>query len=1366
MEPCVNAGSYDGDGGWGWAQTRPDGTYVLEGLATGDYRVEADASDQGFTRQFFSSTDDWGLAERVTATAGLTTSNIDFVLTSGGAISGFVTNEAGGAPVANADVWAERYDCCGGGNGARTALDGSYEITGLAQGDYRVQVRTEHGGFVGEFYDDTTDWAQATRVPVGSGTTTQAIDFSLGSGGAISGTVTDEVTGLPLADVNVWAEIYDCCGAGNWAQTGADGTYRIEGLPSGDYRVTVDTFDQGYVREFFASTTDWNEASKVTVTAGAETANVDFSLVTGGTIAGRVTRESDGTPVADADVWADTYDCCGGGNGARTNANGEYVIEGLTQGSYRVQVRADEHGLVGEFYPSTTDWALATPVDVVPGTPTENIDFSLLGGGSITGHVYEADGTTALVGANVFANSETAGWGHARTDGNGFYEISGLASGSYHVEADASDRGFVREFYDDTTDYGSASPVPVTAGTSTPNIDFVMTSGGSISGVVYDTDGVTPLGDVDISANSEVGGGGHTRSRGDGSYKIEGLATGVYRVSANLEGYIHLFYSSTPSYDEATLVDVTTGAETQGIDIVMQTGGSISGTVVTANPGDPIAGVDVWANSYDGAGGGNGTRTNLDGTYEITGLAPDQYRVRAQKSDAGYVGEWYDDTTDWGAATPVVVAAGAPTTGIDFDLGSGGAISGFVFNASGTDPIAGADVWAESFVCCGGGNGARTASDGSYRIDGLSPGDYRVQASNPGFAFEYYDNTDSYDSSTPVTVTSDGDRSGVNFTLDQAGTISGTVYNASGTAPIENANVWANRQDGGGGSGAQTAADGTYTVDSLTGGSYIVSAMKDGYITEFYQEVSDYESSTEVVVVGGQDRPNVDFTLETGGSISGTVVNASGTPVVGANVGAHPAGGGCCGGGAPTRLDGTYTITGLATGSYLVIADRDGFVQTFFDGVANHASATPVAVVAGAESQNVDFVLLSGGAISGVVRNASGTAPLPNVEVRAQPFGGGPGEDVLTGADGSYRIDDLGPGQYRVVAGGQNYIEEFWQETPEYASATPVTVVQGGDEQGIDFTLESGGSISGMVYNAAGTVPTGDADVWVEEVDGPEEGPGGPPPLGTRSLPDGSYTISGLLPGQYIVQARADNHALEYYLEAFNFASATPVSVTAGADRGNTDFTLEPAGTISGTVTQEVGGAPIGDVRVFASPAALGWPPEDIELGARTEGDGSYTIEGVPAGDYLVTALAGDQDYVIEFYDDTTFPASSTDVTVTAGADRGGVDFDLIQGGSISGTIFEDDGTTPIEGIEVFALRTPDGTPIGFTGSGPDGSYTLGGLPAGNYLLLASDEEDLGFRDELYDDVADLEDFGSATPVPVTGTDNTPDIDFTLVAVP
>ncbi len=172
------------------------------------------------------------------------------------------------------------------------------------------------------------------------------------------------------------------------------------------------------------------------------------------------------------------------------------------------------------------------------------------------------------------------------------------------------------------------------------------------------------------------------------------------------------------------------------------------------------------------------------------------------------------------------------------------------------------------------------------------------------------------------------------------GSIAGTITDSVTGLPIAGAKVMA----GCCGRSATTADDGTYTIANLPAGDYTVKAMKCGaYVMKTYP--------TPVHVEEGQAVTGIDIALAPlgggggNGSISGTVYDKkTNAPIAGARVTA-----GCCGKYALTAEDGTYTITGLADGSYTVKAMKSGYqCATYPD---------PVVIQGGGAVTGIDFYL-------------------------------------------------------------------------------------------------------------------------------------------------------------------------------------------------------------------------------------------------------------------------------------------------------------------------------------------------------------------------------------------------------------------------
>lgn len=422
------------------------------------------------------------------------------------------------------------------------------------------------------------------------------------AGGSISGTITAESDGSPLADIPVRA-LNPRTGAHRGARTDATGHYVVENLRPGKYVVLAS--GNGYLPELYDNVNPRNfaDATRVEVTTGNETANVDFALSQGGSISGVVTAAAGGSPLANIRVFAvpagvhppeagDTaepdgakFEPTGSGPadapedrperkhkrpGAVTDDTGHYTITGLPTGDFIVVAGAGSDYMPQPYSEGGTE---PTPVHVNAGEETTGIDFALSAGGSITGRVTDEAGAP-IANARVRAiDPDTHARGGARTDDDGNYSISGLKTGSYLVSANAP--GYLPQFYNGAADRDSATPVAVTEGSTTPGIDFALSSGGSISGVVTDEESGDPLaGRVVIAGSAEttVEFALHRRARTDeaGRYTITGLPSGSYIVGVpGGHGYAGEFYDNVRSRDAATPVEVTVGSATGNIKFAL-----------------------------------------------------------------------------------------------------------------------------------------------------------------------------------------------------------------------------------------------------------------------------------------------------------------------------------------------------------------------------------------------------------------------------------------------------------------------------------------------------------------------------------------------------------------------------------------------------------------------------------------------------------------------------------------------------------------------------------------------------------------------------------------------------------------------------
>jgi len=131
-----------------------------------------------------------------------------------------------------------------------------------------------------------------------------------------------------------------------------------------------------------------------------------------------------------------------------------------------------------------------------------------------------------------------------------------------------------------------------------------------------------------------------------------------------------------------------------------------------------------------------------------------------------------------------MVTAGATTSGINAGMGAGGSISGTIVADGSGSPLAG--MCAVAFPITGGTGTSSppTASDGAYVVAGVAVGTYRVRfndcVGSVDYATEYYDNTQSLNSVTSVSVTA-----GPNLVVAKVGANGNvTVYNNQGSIDV------------------------------------------------------------------------------------------------------------------------------------------------------------------------------------------------------------------------------------------------------------------------------------------------------------------------------------------------------------------------------------------------------------------------------------------------------------------------------------------------------------------------------------------------------------------------------------------------------
>jgi hypothetical protein len=290
------------------------------------------------------------------------------------------------------------------------------------------------------------------------------------------------------------------------------------------------------------------------------------------------------------------------------------------------------------------------------------------GTGKLRGKVVASDTGSVVRRAQVRISGADIGTKTAFTDAQGRYEFKDLPAGRFTVSVSKS--GFVTMQYGQNRPFEPGHPIELVDAQVLEKADIALPRGSALSGHVLDEFG-EPVADAQVSAMRMQYTGGRRRlvpmgrmsSTNDlGQFRLFGLPPGEYYVSASMRsfdsmvmdmlggaggptgsnnnsGYASTYYPGTPNPGEAQRLSVAVGQEMSSVDIQMQPVklAKIVGTAVGSD-GKPMSGalVMLMPSMKDAMMfmPGGTSRTDKDGNFTLSGVAPGDYSLQIQSMAA------------------------------------------------------------------------------------------------------------------------------------------------------------------------------------------------------------------------------------------------------------------------------------------------------------------------------------------------------------------------------------------------------------------------------------------------------------------------------------------------------------------------------------------------------------------------------------------------------------------------------------------------------------------------------------------------------------------------------------------------------------
>lgn len=205
-------------------------------------------------------------------------------------------------------------------------------------------------------------------------------------------------------------------------------------------------------------------------------------------------------------------------------------------------------------------------------------------------------------------------------------------------------------------------------------------------------------------------------------------------------------------------------------------------------------------------------------------------------------------------------------------------------------------------------------------------------------------------------------------------------------------------------------------------------------------------------------------------------------------------------------------------------------------------------------------------------------------------------------------------------------------------------------------------------------------------------------------------------PGNYKVRAvdqSGSGYVEEWYVDKDSYETADVLAIDSGAWAINVVMGL--GGTITGQVLDEATLLPIEDANPLLFFEDSSWGQNEWRW--RTDSFGRYEATGLKPGTYRVSF--DEAGYIVTWYNGEWDKAGADTVVVAASTVTPGIDFLLVRGGTITGTVRSARTGLPVENVWMHTLKVATGEYFNSSVTDSTGNYEMDSLVPGEWIVHA-----------------------------------------------